>query len=104
MEKKTQEIIFGAVLWTAIIFTVAIFFATMGMIGIIIGVILILAGLSHLFMIHATHKSYKQNLPATIMADYGKELKSPLEQQAIIGSTTILAGLAGILYVVVVMI
>lgn len=103
MEKETQ-VILGAVMWAAIIFTFAIIFATMGMIGIIIGVVLILAGLSHLFLIHATHKSYKQHLPATIMTDYGKELKSPLQQQAIIGSITIMAGLTGILYVLVVMI
>jgi multisubunit Na+/H+ antiporter MnhC subunit len=103
MERKTQEIILGAVMWTAIIFTIAIFFATMGIIGIIIGVVLIMAGLCHLFLIHATHKSYKQHLPTDIMTEYGKEIKSPLQQQAIIGSITILAGLAGILYVVVIM-
>ncbi|MFA5208407.1 MAG: hypothetical protein WC428_07240 [Candidatus Paceibacterota bacterium] len=102
MEKEMQ-IVLGAVMWAAIVFAIAIIFATMGTIGIIIGFILILAGLSHLFLIHATHKSYKQHLPATVMTEYGKELKSPLYQQAIIGSTTILAGLSGILYVVVVM-
>lgn len=101
---ETKNIVGGALYWAVIIITIAILFATMGMIGILVGVIIIVAGLSDLFLTHAHYQTYGRDLPEELMKKYREEIVSPFKQRGVIGAITVLAGILGVGLSIMVMI